>query len=171
MLDGFGSSSERRFDITGGGVTYQLAMGGTLSNGLVIGGLAHTTLAWSPTYELENGAEVEGGSLTQGVVGPFVDYYIDPAAGFHLQFAAGLALVILDGDDPDRRFPNGDIASLNALGIVAGTGYEVFVGREFAMGLLGTFQFAAGNLRGQQASELGDIVSMAFGALLSVTHH
>jgi hypothetical protein len=63
--DALGTTGERRFNVTGGGLTLQLAIGGTLPNGLVIGGLVHTASAGNPTYEFEDGPELEGGSLTQ----------------------------------------------------------------------------------------------------------
>ena len=166
--DSLGPPGERRFDFRGGGLTLQLAMGGTLANGLVVGGLMHTAGALSPTYEFEHGPVIEGGSVGQGVMGPFIDYYFDPEAGFHLQFAAPLALVILE-QEADRRFPTENFLSVYALGAIVGTGYEFFVGPEFAMGLLVAFHFTAGNLVGQETR--GDIVTTGVGALFSVTHH
>jgi hypothetical protein len=104
------------------------------------------------------------------LIGPFLDYYIDPEAGFHLQFAAGLAVVSLNRDD-GGRFPTEDIAGNGTFGVLVGTGYEVFVSRELALGLLGTAQFSAGKLRSRETGELGNIAAMAFGALLSMSHH
>jgi hypothetical protein len=163
-----GDTLEGRFDLGGGGLTLQLAMGGTLANGLVVGGLIHSASAWSPTYEFEHGPVIEGGSAGQGVLGPFVDYYFDPEAGFHVQFAAPLALVILE-QEPERRFPTENVQSVYALGAMVGTGYEFFVGPELAMGLLVAFHFTTGNLAGRNTR--GDIVTTGLGALLSVTHH
>jgi hypothetical protein len=157
-----GSPGERGFDLTGGGLTIQIAMGGTLRNGLVIGGLSQTSSVISPIYELEGGSEVEGESAAQGVAGPFVAYYFDPEAGFHVQFAAGLALV---------RLPIENAFTVNALGFVAGAGYDFFVGRELSIGLLGTFQLAAGSLRGQETGGDGHVISRVFGGLVSATYH
>jgi len=112
------------------GLTLLLAMGGTLGEGLLLGG------------EIEGWAkEIEGVDLTVGHLSGVVYWYPRPSGGLFLKGGAGIAVYSADagplGDDED-----------SGLGLHAGVGYDVRVGRNLSLTpTAGVFwgEFGSGN--------------------------
>ena len=97
------------------GLTLLLAMGGTVGPRLLVGG------------ELEGwGKEIEGVDLTVGHVSGVVYWYPGATSGFFVKGGAGVAVYSVDagplGDEED-----------SGLGLHAGLGYDVRVGRNLSI--------------------------------------
>ena len=97
------------------GLTVLLAMGGTVSPHLLVGG------------ELEGwGKEIGGVDLTVGHLSGVVYWYPRPSAGLFVKGGAGVAVYSVDagplGDEEDT-----------GLGLHAGLGYDVRVGRNLSI--------------------------------------
>lgn len=142
-----------------------LLIGGTPSDGLVIGGATQGHYVSSPTVEVD-GTEVDtDDALSLGVIGPFVQFYPDPAAGLNLRLLAGFASASGTDDDADE--------SATGFGLVAAVGHDWWVGEEWSLGVAGRFTYA--NLKYE--SEIGDVTitqkynAIAPGVLFTVTYH
>ena len=118
------------------GVNFNLRMGGTLSQRLLIGGEVN---GWT-----KNENDV---TLTVTNVGPVVLFYPSAEGGFFLKGGLGLATIELD------------FGSLNVedegIGLTLGLGYDARVGRNFA--LTPYFDILASNYDG------GNLNQVAFG--------
>jgi hypothetical protein len=92
----------------------------------------------SPGFEL-NGQEFEAnGDVSQFVIGigPFADYYLDPAGGLHFQAFVGWGgLETSSEGDVGGSDPTGLVMALSA-------GYDLFVSDEWSIGGMGRFTFA-----------------------------
>ena len=92
--------------------------------------------------------------------GPFVDWYLDPTAGFHLQGLIGGSRITI-------RDETGEVSDHQPVGgaLLLGAGYEWFLGDELSLGVLGRLTFAT-------ASDDGFAHTVTAGsALVSVTYH
>jgi hypothetical protein len=127
----------RRSGVRGIGQSGELALGGTLARGLVLGG-SLWTVRIDPVF-VEGGRRVSSDDdsvkWTALRVGPFVDFYPDPTRGFHA--TATLAAVVQFESDT-----KGDAIEPLAYGasLATGAGYEWFVSSDVSLGLLGRFQ-------------------------------
>lgn len=127
------SGAASRTGIRAIGQSATLSFGGTPARGLVLGGSLWTARL-DPVF-VESGRTVtpddDSVKLTMLRVGPFVDYYPDPTAGFHAQGAAQLAVQI----ESDVK---GNPIEPTALGAAAsmGAGYEWFLSGEFSLGFV-----------------------------------
>jgi hypothetical protein len=123
--------------MTGATVSSQLLIGGSLMPGLVLGGGFIDDYAFSPGASV-NGQdlEVSDTSLYLISLGAFVDFYPNPAEGLHFQAFAGWAAL--------ESTTNGNSGGSDPTGllITLGGGYEWWVGREWAIGILGRFGYA-----------------------------
>ncbi len=127
------SGSAIRSGIRGIGQSAVISMGGTPTRGLVLGGTIWTARI-DPVF-VENGRSVtpddDSVKLTLLRTGPFIDFYPNPARGFHLQAAALLAIQI----ESDVK---GNPIEPAALGpaVSIGLGYEWFISSQFSLGLV-----------------------------------
>ena len=138
------SSSSPGFDQTYAGTTLDLGlmMGGTLEPGLIVGGGLFLDRAGSPTVE-QNGTEVEA-DITQYVVGlgGFVDYYLKPQGGWHVQGFLGWGGLETDG-------PNGAGGSdPTGLIVAIGGGKDWWISDTLAVGVLGRIVYGKLSLLG-----------------------
>lgn len=128
------NGSSGRSAIRGWGQSAVISVGGTPWRGLVLGGTVWTAQI-DPTF-VEGGKTVvpDDNSVKETLlrVGPFVDWYPNPARGFHAQ-AAALFAVQIESDVKGNPIKP---ASLGAA-LSVGAGYEWFVSSEFSVGLLG----------------------------------
>ena len=112
------------------GLTMLLAMGGTLGEGLLLGG------------ELEGwGKEIEGVDLTVGHLSGVLYWYPRPAAGFFLKGGAGIAVYSVDAGPLGEEDDSG-------IALHGGLGYDIRVGRNVSLTpSAGVFwgEFALGN--------------------------
>lgn len=117
-------------DIGGFALSTELAFGGTISPGLVIGGGSYSMVVPGPTYSSDAGPDVDVGTHHVSGFGPFVDYYVDPRRGLHFQAALLLSGVYIQKKDQQES------ASGFGFGAMAGAGYELWVGHEWSIGPL-----------------------------------
>jgi hypothetical protein len=115
-----------------------LSIGGTLSNGLVLG-VAVWTARFTPAF-VEGGRTVvpddDSVKLTMLRVGPLLDWYPDPTRGLHAQ-AFPSFIVEIEHDtkgQPQRPYASG-------LTLGTGLGYEWFVSEQFSLGIQGKWTF------------------------------
>jgi hypothetical protein len=125
---------------------FEFAVGGTPAPGLVIGGgLFGSQSRDVSTSDLTvSGQKVHGldfDQLSLTLLGPFVDYYFNEKAGFHLQGALGIAFV-----HSSRGFQDGkrttDDRDMGGLGFMLGGGYEWFIAEQWSLG--GTLRMTYG---------------------------
>lgn len=104
----------------------ELAFGGTLAPGWVIGGGLYTadlaTASYHTVTELPP-AELDPELRTLALLGPFLDRYFDPQGGLHFQAALGLAWL------SPRAF--GDEATEQSKYLALGGGVMLGIGQEF----------------------------------------
>jgi hypothetical protein len=165
------SGRDPEASISGMGTASELAIGGTVSRGLVVGGGIYGANVLTYTVTVERGESAPPELLRPSqlaLIGPFVDWYTDPARGFHLQGSLGLALGV--GLEPERtqlHFREPGVGG----GLMLGFGYEWWIGDEWSMGVLGRLSIAVlgeEDDRGRDFSRVA-VASPAF--LLSVTYH
>jgi hypothetical protein len=115
----------------------ELALGGAIRPGLILGGGFWTSSVLSSERTLIDGStppdEVIAGSGNFTLVGPFVDWYFDARRGLHLQGALGFATV--RGWDLQEAQDNPDAVSVGG-GIMVGLGYEWWVSEQWSLGVL-----------------------------------
>jgi len=120
----------------------EVAFGGTLGRGLVLGGGVYSTSVVSSTLTLDEDEpvvppdEVAPPQQNLTLVGPFVDWYLNPRRGWHLQ--GGLGFALLTGVNLD----SGRIRARNAAyggGVMLGAGYEFWAAPSWSVGVLGRF--------------------------------
>jgi hypothetical protein len=143
--------SPRNVNVSGGAVATgsELALGGTPVRGVVVGGGFFTNLA--------------AGSLRSAFIlyAPFVDYYFDPSAGWHLEGAAGLALVSGgSGGGTDHTGAGG--------GAMLGFGNEWWSGEQWSVG--GLARMMAGFAKSTRSAEWHD-TAIAWVVMLEATYH
>lgn len=108
----------------GANIASELAAGVSLRPGLVVGLGTFPMVVARPSYD----AVDAGGQHVSGT-GPFVDLYLDPAGGLHLQAGLLFAAGYIDGGQRDSQVGFG-------YGGMAGAGYDLFVAPEWSLGLL-----------------------------------
>jgi hypothetical protein len=156
------------------GLLSEFALGGTVGSGFVIGGGVYTAAV--PGGEIP--VDVDPGDESPstefdlevtpfGIVGPFVDWYVNPSSGLHLQAAAGLATTsfVEPGDD-------GDTIDLTGPGFMAGIGYETWIGEQWSMGGVARILYAS--MEGEDPSdsdEVYDTTVLVPGVLFTLTYH
>ena len=173
------------FDSLGLSEQIELAAGGTVSPGVVIGGGFFGALSVSPMYSwTANGQDrrVSGGTVTTEVIGPFIDVYPKSTRGFHLQAALGPAgMAVSKGDAHRVCFPSpAGCSSINVpvadysgmgFGLVGGVGYEAFVDDHWSLGAIARVLYTTASLSTGDSS-LGSVHQSTFipGLLFGATY-
>ncbi len=173
------------FDSVGLSEQIELAAGGTVTPGIVIGGGFFGALSASPMYGwTANGQDrrVSGGTVTTEVIGPFIDAYPKSTRGFHLQAALGPAgMAVSKGDAHRVCFPspagcssiNVPIADYSGMGfgLVGGVGYEAFVDDHWSLGAIARVMYITASLSTGDSS-LGSVHLSTFvpGLLFGATY-
>jgi hypothetical protein len=129
--------------VRGGSGASEIAFGGTVGRGLVLGGGIWSVYIASPIARdvevagVDVGQDIEFDDGSFHVIAPFIDYYFDPHGGFHLQ--AGLGIGVLTAGN--FRLPNDTQVSRDhtalGLGGMFGLGYEWWVGDSWGLGFVG----------------------------------
>jgi hypothetical protein len=120
--------------ISGMALAGQLLVGGTVSPGLVVGGGSMGNVIVSPKRSWAGDSRtVHAYSLA--IVGPFVDYALDPRGGLHFQALLGLA------DEVENTEGSTGHALLGA-GFGLGVGYDAYVADHWALGVVIRTQLA-----------------------------
>ena len=145
---------------------FDLYLGGTPVDGLVLGGMLTTVTTSSPTRGAYGGfpeAELDGTMLLAGVAF-FANYYFDPSAGLHLQALLGYAAV--DFVDAEGQ-SGGNDPSGPMLGF--GVGYDFWIGDEWSIGPFGRLLYAPTSVEVLGATAKANYVYPSIGA--AFTYH
>lgn len=115
----------------------ELAFGGTVARGWVVGGGIYTadlaTASYHGVTELPP-AELDPELRTLALLGPFFDRYFDPTGGLHFQVAAGLAWLSprAFGDEATEQ---SEYLALGG-GVMLGIGQEFWISDKWSLGVL-----------------------------------
>jgi hypothetical protein len=125
--------------LAGGGLSIEFALGGTIAPGLILGGGFWVLGAGNPGMRhLEVGGasrpDLSPKSASAGLLGPFVDYYVDPKSGLHFQGALGIGSVNVDSFNDSNGRHVVDKKSAGGLGFMFGGGYEWWVADQWSLG-------------------------------------
>jgi hypothetical protein len=135
-----------------------LLLGGTPVKGLVIGGGILTDYSLSPKYKV-NGNEVPGmPSFSQYLIGigPFVEFYPNPAEGLHFHGMVGFGgLETSSNGNAGGSDPTGFLVAL-------GAGYDFWVADQWSIGVLGRFAYAPLSLNGQSYTSIAPALLATF---------
>jgi hypothetical protein len=154
--------------------TSDIAIGGTVAPGWVIGGLIGSvdmiasTLRTSGASLTEIPTEIDPGLRNSSLIGPFVDWYPNVRGGFHAQAAIGLATLT------PRLFghPATDDSEYLAVGggLMLGAGYEWWVADEWSIGVLTQLgaRFMGGDADGASWSH---VVTISPNLCATLTYH
>jgi hypothetical protein len=152
-------------DVTGIGIPSELAIGGTIAPGMVIGGGAYNIFLPSPTYKNES-VDVDGGATQLGSLGPFIDYYLDPKGGIHFGGALLFASAAVAETDVAPK------ASGFGFGGALMGGYEVFVGDQWSIGVIGRLAYYSVKLTADLPGDPKSTLSVFTPAVLfGATYH
>lgn len=154
-------------DVTGGGLAVELALGGTVAPGLVIGGGSYGASIPKATWDAGGGlGEADAGALVLSSIGPFMDYYFDEHGGGHLQLAIAFAAVSQEeGDDLGENYDGTGYA------LMIGGGYEWWIGDEWSLGLLGRLQYFSVSGEGDETDAEFDATFLMPALMMSITYH
>jgi hypothetical protein len=161
----------------GAGVALEIALGGTVAPGLVIGGgiysvsIARTTWHSDAARERsEDGDdEITGGEGAISVLGVVIDFYPNPRGGFHVQGGLGIGALALE-NDKDSNFPGEDWEG-GGGGLMLGAGYEFWVSDQWSLGGIARVLAMSGKLRGSESDRDYDSRAFAPAILFGATHH
>jgi hypothetical protein len=141
-------------------------LGGTVARGLVVGGGSYQTFVPTTNFKARvDGEELEndGEATSSVVVGPFIDYYPNPASGLHFQGALGVHNVSLES-------PTGISSSGSGVGLMLGVGHEWWVGEQWSIGVLGRLTAASHTIEDDNGTEWKSSFA-TFGVLGTFTYH
>jgi len=163
---GFGSDSLKSHLIRSGSMdgfatAGEIMMGGTPGAGVVVGGAIQTATIYSPTSKVNDQSVKGPHQLAVFAFGPFVDWYVNPRRGLHLQAFVGLSALGSDASKGSED-PGGLAFSL-------GVGYEWWVGDQWSMGILGRFLYSADTWKSSSIDETHSVVVPS--ALFTATYH
>lgn len=179
---GYGSSNVKDVlgaDIRATGVAqaFDFALGGTVGDGLVIGGGLFLGAMPSPDYKIKDDLSgdhtVRGGDVGISVVGVLIDYYFNPREGFHVQGALGIGGLSFAEDDD--TFSDTSLTAAGG-GMMLGVGYEAWVGTQWSLGAVARVLVVGGTARADDndsilADEDFDARGFSPAILFVATHH
>lgn len=155
--------------VTGAGLAGELAVGGTVLPGLVLGGGSYGTGIFAPSYD-DGDTALDGGLLTISTLGPFADYYLDPSGGLHVQAAILFATVsqAKGGDDLSQVRED---SSGSGFGLMLGAGYEIWIGEQWSVGALARVTYVSASLEGEDTELEVDFSAFVPALLATFTYH
>jgi opacity protein-like surface antigen len=159
----FGSVSQD-YTLSGSGLALDILLGGTPAPGLVIGGGFQSASFGSPTLKSGDLSIDVSNRIVYSTIGPFVDYYPNPADGLHFQGFIGFATLSAQDN-------NGRTSSKNPTGFGAsvGVGYEWFVSNSWSIGILGRVQYGSLKVSDSGVEETDKVLLPAL--LATFTYH
>jgi hypothetical protein len=121
-------------ELGGGGGAVSFMLGGSPSPGLTIGGGFWVASVDDPASDSSVDEFDSDASLTQVLVGPFVDVFPRPRHGFHIGGALGFAFIQL----PEERESRQDRAALTSGGAGGALfgGYDFWVSADWSLGAM-----------------------------------
>lgn len=133
LLDWFEDEDEsgNRVDGEYSGISFSaffVSIGGTLFDGLVLSVYLMDAGIYNPDYDVEGVEGTSENDMSFFSMGPLVDFYPDPAGGFHFGIAFGLA-------DVDWRWQP-DVTASPGWSIFPLVGYEVWIDEQLSFGVL-----------------------------------
>lgn len=144
LVDGVSRAGAQDAEATasGGSGAFELAIGGSIKPGLVLGGGFYMDWLANPRIEIDGEDvtdllrdELSVGSLL--MVGPLIDWYPKPERGFHIQAViAGARLDVRDSTGTVQHSPIGGA-------LLVGVGHEWRVANYWGVGVLGRLTLAA----------------------------
>jgi hypothetical protein len=145
IATGFGAYSEgitqkgadQSTEVTGIASAGEIAVGGAIRPGLIIGGGAFNSGVLASDRTVRGATpppEVIDSRGDFAIVGPFFDYYFEPSGGLHLQGAVGF--VTLRGLSVGSGEFDRHSAAVGG-GAMVGFGYEWWVSNQWSLGVLG----------------------------------
>ena len=159
---------ERSFD--GTSLSVSLAFGGSLRNGIVLGGalMIDRILGLSGTDEQGATLDLGGYDFTFLLIGPFLDVYPDPGGGLHLQAALGLATLGVSRPQ-NAQSSNTSIDDPSGVGVALGAGWELWLGDDVSAGALLRVSWAPLDVQESQTPAQVDVLTPAL--LLTGTYN
>lgn len=157
------------------GSASELALGGTISKGVVLGGGIYTFDLLASTLRLEDDSadappeELDTGLRNLILIAPFIDIYPNPRRGFHVQGALGLALLTprVFGSSATEQ---SDYAAVGG-GLMLGAGYEWFIADEWSLGILGRATVSVLTGKDESGVRWVHVPSTSPGFLVTLTYH
>jgi hypothetical protein len=149
-LPPLGSTAEGT--LKGVAINTELAVGGSIAPGLVLGGalfVNHMPSLKTTDGQIHTGSfttftnEIDFDPTTLTVIGPFGDYYFDPTGGFHVQASLGYGILSL-GQGRGAPIPIRDQTG-SGFSAEVGVGYEWWVSSSWGVGVLGQLMFGLGS--------------------------
>lgn len=151
--------------ISGGAASLEAFFGGSPEPGYTVGGFVSGSSAPGPSLSVNGrpvGSTNSNTSLNFANIGPYFDWYPDPAEGFHALATLSFARLTLTTNDQQQ----GDAATGFGLGL--GAGYDWWVGKEWSVGVLGRFTY--GSLKFGSGSSATSESTIAPMVLASITY-
>lgn len=121
---------------------FDLAIAGTPSPGVAIGGAVVTATVDKPKVKSEQGTVTADSLAALSIVGPMVDVFLNPEGGFHLGGMVGPAVVQAPESTLSRK------STASGFGAAAWTGYAFWVSSEWSLG--GLARLTASSAKGSQ---------------------
>lgn len=122
--------------IRGMALASEIAIGGTVAPGFVLGGGIYSSTVQASTFELVRGevpSELQRPD-SFSIIGVMGDWYFRPRSGLHAQAALGVAALTGVGPESPRVR---DRRSAVGGGVMLGVGYEWWIADEWSFGILG----------------------------------
>ena len=172
----FRREDKSRAVISGFAAATEVALGGTPLLGMAVGAGVYTvTMPSSDAFVSDPGMKYGFRTSQLALFAPFVDYYILPRQGFHVQGAVGLSVYIMGQGEPtyqlyDDPFPIIRAHTAPGVGFMLGVGHEWWVAEQLGVGALA--RMVQGFTSGTDQDGVNWVHQTgAYSLLLSVTYH
>lgn len=149
----------------------ELALGGSIGRGWVLGGGIYAADLLASTYRSKTAAppsELDPGLRNLALIAPFLDYAVESVPGVHLQMALGLATLTprVIGD------PATSVSEYLALGggLMFGTGYEWELSESWRLGILSRTTLSVLGGRDESEASWLHVVVTSPGLLFTLTY-
>jgi hypothetical protein len=151
------SIGQESLSIKGVSGDFDIYLGGTPARGLVIGGMLNWATAFGPSVTV-NGQSYTGTgstSLSLLTIGPYVNYYLDPAEGLYFLGMIGYGAESYTQNGASGNSPGGPAFAL-------GAGYDFWVSDEWSLGVLGRFTYGSLSLNSVTYSTISPAIMFSF---------
>jgi len=159
--------------ITGFATVSEVALGGTVGRGFVLGLGIYSTTVYTSTFTPDNESNVVAPVEVQrpenfALGALFADWYFNPHRGLHLQMGLGFATITGLNPESPRGVRDRDPAI--GGGLMLGIGHEWWVGEQWGIGVLG--RLTAGVLTEKDGDARWTHFAAAFPTMLvTATYH
>jgi hypothetical protein len=157
-------------ELSGGGPAFDLSIGGTPAPGFVVGGSYLFQQATQPRFTLANGSQTVSGDAENnavlGLFGPFIDWFPDPAGGFHVGALVAFGLLTVADQSGQIKDSSDETGPAGAFRI----GYDLWVADAWSIGILG--QALAGSVSSKPVNGIQEKDTFtSFGLQVSALYH